>query len=164
METNITAFLTTIAISEGTNRIGNRGYNCIAGSRAERQILFDSYDDHPRVRVQLRNDDPRTPQDEDLWSSAAGRYQILARIYDAYKVLLGLKDFSPASQDAIVIQILKEQRAYDCILQGNFAFAIARTARIWASFPGAGYTQRENTLTYLSKVYADAGGTIIMPA
>jgi muramidase (phage lysozyme) len=76
---NLQAFLTMIAVSEGTASIGDRGYNCIVGSRVGRALLFTSYADHPRVKVQLRVDDPKTLVDEGLWSTAAGRYQILAR-------------------------------------------------------------------------------------
>ena len=46
--------------------------------------LFNGYRDHPRVLVDL----PKLK----IESTAAGRYQLLRRYYDAYKKTLGLKD------------------------------------------------------------------------
>ena len=42
-----------------------------------------------------------------------GRYQLLSRWWDAYRKQLGLKDFSPKSQDAGVQQIKERGAAYD---------------------------------------------------
>lgn len=156
---NLDAFLTTIARSEGTAAIGDRGYNCIVGSRLDRAILFTSYRDHPRIKVQLRDDDPKTLQDDSLWSTAAGRYQILARFYDAYKVSLGLVDFSPYSQDRIATQMITECRALDDVIAGRFDVAVSKCTR-WASFPGAGLGQHENSLVDLREAFVVAGGVV----
>ena len=59
------------------------------------------YADHPRVLVDL----PKLK----IQSTAAGRYQLLRRYYDAYKKTLGLKDFSPLSQDLIALQQIRER-------------------------------------------------------
>lgn len=154
------AFLAMIAVSEGTANIGDRGYNCIVGSRVGRAILFTSYADHPRIKVQLRSDDPKTLRDDSLWSTAAGRYQILARYYDAYRKTLHLTDFSPASQDKIAMQMIREQRATDDIEIGRIAVAIDRCKNIWASLPGAGYGQHENALERLTQAYTQNGGVL----
>src|SRR6185295_13614377 len=107
---NLDAFLTAIAISEGTQFIGDRGYNCVVGSTPAHPHLFDSYADHPRIAVRL------SPT---LTSTAAGRYQILARFYDAYKASLHLPDFSPRSQDAIAMQMIRERHALDDVMAGR---------------------------------------------
>jgi len=146
---NIGAFLTMIAVSEGTEPIGDHGYNCIVGSTPEKPFLFDSYADHPRIKVQLR---------PDLVSTAAGRYQILERYYDAYKAQLGLKDFSPSSQDAIAIQMIREQKAFADVAAGRFEEAVEKCSNIWASLPGNGYHQRQNTLADLRQAFQQAGG------
>lgn len=158
---NLGAFLQTIATSEGTNGIGDRGYNCIVGSRLGRAILFTSYRDHPRIKVQLREDDPKTLEDEALSSTAAGRYQILARYFDSYKISLGLMDFSPYSQDCIAKQMITECHAMDDVLAGRFDLAIQKCSSRWASFPGAGYSQHENDLAFLRKSFVDAGGVVV---
>ena len=46
-----------------------------------------------------------------LKSTGAGRYQLLSRWWDAYRKQLGLKDFSPKSQDAVALQQIKERGA-----------------------------------------------------
>lgn len=145
---NMQAFLDTIAISEGTAKLGNRGYNVLVGSK-----LFDSYADHPRILVDLGRG---------LKSTAAGRYQVLERYFDSYKKLLKLPDFSPASQDEIAIQMIKEQRAFVDVNMGKFSSAVQKCSNIWASLPGAGYHQRENTLADLSAAYVKAGGVVVV--
>lgn len=148
---NIDAFLSMIAFSEGTADLGDRGYNCIVGSNVRQQILFSSYSDHPRIRVQLR---------PDLVSSAAGRYQILARIFDAYKISLRLQDFSPESQDLIALQMIRECNAFMDVAEGRFDAAVTKCASRWASLPGAGYQQHENELAALKGAYINAGGVV----
>lgn len=148
---NLDAFLSMIAHSEGTAEIGDRGYNCLVGSTPAKPVLFPSYADHPRIRVQLR---------PDLWSTAAGRYQILARYYDAYKDRLALNDFSPASQDAIAIEMIREQHALPDILAGRFDAAVVKVANIWASLPGAGYGQHENRMADLRAAFTRNGGQL----
>jgi muramidase (phage lysozyme) len=148
---NLQAFLQMIAVSEGTARIGDRGYDVLVGSTPKQPLLFGSYHDHPRTKIQLR---------PDLVSTAAGRYQILARYFDAYRKTLTLPDFSPASQDAIATQMIREQGAYADVAAGRFDEAVAKVANIWASLPGAGYGQHENKLVELRRAFTDAGGIV----
>ncbi|MEI6730597.1 MAG: glycoside hydrolase family 104 protein [Pseudomonadota bacterium] len=155
MTQNQKAFLDMIALSEiGKNLLdgSDNGYNVIVGSTAENPILFDDYSDHPRRLINLGNG---------LKSTSAGRYQLLARYYDAYKAQLGLSDFSPDSQDAIALQQIKERHALDDIDAGNFDVAVEKVSNIWASLPGAGYGQHENKLADLRAAYVEAGGIII---
>lgn len=143
---NLGAFLDMLAHSEGTAGKGDDGYNVIVGG-----ALFDGYGDHPRQLIQLR---------PGLASTAAGRYQLLARYFDPYKKLLGLKDFSPEAQDAIAIQQIKECRALADIEAGRFSDAVQKCKHIWASLPGAGYGQQEHSLTKLTAHYLNAGGVL----
>ncbi|HFV0559243.1 TPA: glycoside hydrolase family protein [Escherichia coli] len=147
------AFLDMLAWSEGTDKPGqptrNRGYDVIVGGS-----LFTSYDDHPRKLIALN---PK------LKSTAAGRYQLLSRYWDAYRKQLGLKDFSPASQDAVALQQIKERRALQLIDDGYIRQAIDRCSNIWASLPGAGYGQHEHKIENLLKKFEEAGGFIAEP-
>ena len=93
-------------------------------------------------------------------STAAGRYQVLAKFYDAYKKQLRLPDFSPASQDAIAMQLIRECKATADIEAGRIADAIHKCRSRWASLPGAGYGQHEQKLDKLIQVYKDAGGAV----
>ena len=153
--TNRAAFLTMIATSElGAGLLSNsdRGYNCIVGSTAQQPHLFDSYADHPRVSVYL----PKL----NIHSTAAGRYQILARYFDGYKVKLKLADFSPQSQDKIAIQMISECNALHLIDAGQFSDAVTACASRWASLPGSAYGQHTNALAALQADYVNAGGRI----
>ena len=149
MNPNIRAFLDMIAWSEGTTKVkgSDNGYNVLVGGK-----LFTGYADHPRVVVDL----PRLG----IKSSAAGRYQLLARYFDVYKKQLGLKDFSPAAQDAIAIQQIRERKALPDIEAGRFADAVAKCRNIWASLPGAGYGQHEHKIADLEAAYRKAGGVV----
>ena len=160
MNSNLSAFLSTIAFSEGTKDLGHDGYDVIVGSKPSQVITFSSFRDHPRIVVRLRKDNPFTKVSEELLSSAAGRYQILERYFDAYKKQLNLGDFSPASQDAIAIQLFNECKAYDDILAGFFEKALQKCVSRWASLPGAGYNQHENTVASLRTAYINYGGTL----
>lgn len=148
---NLAAFLDMIAWSEGTDNgrqaTRNHGYDVIVGG-----ALFTSFADHPRVLVPF----PKLG----IKSTAAGRYQLLARYWDAYRKQLKLSDFSPANQDAVAIQQIRERGALPMIEAGNVRAAIERVRNIWASLPGAGYGQHEQRLGNLLAAYQRAGGRI----
>jgi muramidase (phage lysozyme) len=147
MSPNLKAFLDMISVSEGTKGYGDDGYNVLVGC-----TLFEGYADHPRKLVNIR---------PGLASTAAGRYQLLARYFDAYKKQLGLPDFGHESQDAIAIQQIKECKALPDIEAGYIDVAIAKCAHIWASLPGAGYGQHENSQRLLISAYQQFGGSVI---
>jgi muramidase (phage lysozyme) len=154
LSTNRAAFLDMIAHSELGPRLlaaSDNGYNVIVGSTPARPLLFKSYGDHPRQVVEIK---------PGLKSSAAGRYQLLARYFDAYRRMLGLRDFSPRSQDTIALRQIAERRALEDIDAGRFDAAVAKVSNIWASLPGAGYGQHENDLASLRSAYVAAGGTM----
>jgi len=147
MNQNRKAFLDMIAVSEGTIGIGENGYNVLIGG-----TLFHSYHDHPRRRVWVKRIQKH--------STAAGRYQILKRYFDAYKEKLNLPDFSPGSQDKIALEMIRECGALDDIDEGRLDKAIEKCRSRWASFPGAGYSQPEKRLETLRIAYLYAGGII----
>ncbi|MBC7074646.1 MAG: glycoside hydrolase family 104 protein [Syntrophomonadaceae bacterium] len=149
---NQTAFLDMIAFSEGTQAVGHHnGYDVIVGSTPASMRRIDSFDDHPRVTMQLNSK---------LWSSAAGRYQITAPTWAVLKLRLKLPDFSPGSQDKAALELIREKGAIDMIDAGKITDAIIACAPIWASFPGAGYNQHENSFSDLIDAYKKAGGTV----
>jgi muramidase (phage lysozyme) len=151
MASNLKAFLDMLAVSELGQYIldnSNNGYNVLVGSTPTNIKLFYGYEDHPRVLVNL----PKLG----IKSTAAGRYQILARYFDAYKKSLKLPDFSPISQDKIAEQMIRECGAIRLINDGKIAEAIHRCRSRWASLPGAGYKQHENKLADLLAAYEEA--------
>lgn len=149
LQGNRGAFLDMIAFSEGTARVADSddGYRVIVGGST-----FASYADHPRQLVQLR---------PGLASTAAGRYQLLARYWDSYRATLSLHDFSPISQDTVAIRQISERGALADIDSGRISQAVAKVKNIWASLPGAGYGQREETYGALLAAYRKAGGLLL---
>lgn len=147
---NVLAFLDMLAVSEGTDDgrqpTKDDGYDVLVGGK-----LFTGYADHPNVLVKLN---------ASLSSTAAGRYQILYRFWPHYKALLKLPDFGPLSQDRYAIQQIKERRALADIQAGRFDEAVAKVRNIWASLPGAGYQQHEQSIERLRAAYVRAGGTL----
>lgn len=149
---NRCALLDCVAYSEiGTDILNNsdNGYNVLVGSTPSHILTFPSYADHPIA------------YNADLHSDAAGRYQIMAHWWPAYKKQLNLPDFSPLSQDIYAIQQFRESHALPLIDVGNFTAALAAIAHIWASIPGAGYGQHENDFDSLKAAYILNGGTFV---
>lgn len=137
---NLRAFLDMIGYSEGA------GYATLVGGGT-----FGSFADHPRQYVQVR---------PGLVSSAAGKYQILAKTWDPLRARLGLPDFGPASQDAAAVELIRERGALNDVKAGRFAVAIDKCRGCWASLPGAPYGQPTHAFTELQAVYLAGGGTL----
>lgn len=151
MTPNQQAFLDMIAHSEigpALLAVSDNGYNVLVGSTPARPLLFDSYGKHPGILNKAMN------------STAAGRYQLLYRYWLAYTKQLKLAGFGHEVQDVIALQQIKECRALAAIEAGNIELAIKRCAHIWASLPGAGYGQHENSMDVLVAAYLTAGGGI----
>lgn len=137
--TNVLAFLDMLAWSEGTSTIDHSddGYNVLVGG-----TLFSDYSAHPRKLIDL----PRYG----IKSTAAGRYQFLARTWDSLVSLYHFRGrFTPAAQDLAAVKLLDECGALGLIREGEIEQAITAAAPIWASLPGAGYGQREHELSAL---------------
>ena len=149
---NLSAFLTAIAYSEGTEQIGDKhGYDVIVGSTTLHPHLFISYATHPGIIVDLGHG---------LKSTAAGRYQILKRFYDFYSKTLKLPDFSPESQDQMAIQMIRECKALQLVHDGNIKEATKLCASRWASLPDSDYGQHTNNYDFILAEYMNAGGTL----
>ncbi len=154
MDTKLTAFLSLIAYSEGTSSsplTQNDGYDVIV-SGVNGPSIFTDYSDHPFAdggSVLVRNGPPP------LYSTAAGRYQILVRWWRPYKAELHLPDFSPPSQDQVALQQMQERGAVALVEAGNIQAAITACSNIWASFPGNTYDQGGKTMSDLLAKYRD---------
>ena len=142
---NLAAFMQMIRVSEGT--AGPDGYRTIVGGS-----LFDDYSDHPRQKIWI-------PSIND-YSSAAGAFQIIRRTWDGVQGKLGLPDFSPASQDLACVELIRQRGGLRLAMNGQFAAAVEKCRKEWASLPGAGYGQRENSLAKLQTAYTNAGGQL----
>ena len=147
---NVVAFLDMLAWSEGTDngrqRTNNRGYDVLVGGEVLRDLAK-----HPAKLVRL------SPA---LASTAAGRYQFLARTWRVLQARLRLPDFGPLSQDKACIELIRGRKALDAVKAGQFDRAVALCAKEWASLPGAGYGQHEQRFEALRQAYRKAGGDI----
>jgi muramidase (phage lysozyme) len=146
----LTAFLALISWSEGAD------YDTIV-TGVDGPATFSDFSDHPfapqfnRPPVIVR----RSPL---LESTAAGRYQLLYRYWRVYKGQLGLSDYSPASQDAVAIEQMKERGAIALIGTGDIEGAIRACGSIWASFPNNNYGQGGKTMGELLTKFAELSG------
>jgi lysozyme len=93
-------------------------------------------------------------------STAAGRYQIIKPTWLSLKSKLGLPDFSPASQDAAAIELIRQRGALADVQAGRIESAVNKCAKVWASLPGAGYGQREVKLQNFISNYQAEGGAL----
>lgn len=155
---NRTAFLSMIGWSEGTRAspaTKRDGYDVIVTGADGKPEVFTDFSAHPFAGGRA----PKVIR-PGLASTASGRYQLLLRYWLAYAKSLGLKDFSPASQDAVALQQIRERGALPLIDAGNITLAIQRCSNIWASFPGAGYAQPEHKMDRLIAAFVAAGGKV----
>ncbi|WP_286912157.1 MULTISPECIES: glycoside hydrolase family 104 protein [unclassified Pseudomonas] len=149
---NVLRFLDLIAFSEGTSTVkgSDDGYNVLYG-----RGLFNGCLDHPRKKLTFPiNGKPVT-------STAAGRYQLLSRYRDAYRVSLCLTGgFIPENQDRVALQHIRECRALDDIKAGCIAEAIAKCSNIWASRSGYNYRHNPHRLEKLLAQRKKFGGML----
>jgi muramidase (phage lysozyme) len=69
-------------------------------------------------------------------SDAAGAYQFLSTTWDGVQKELGLKDFSPKSQDIAALRLIERRGALDPFLKGEkFGVVMNKLAPEWASLP-----------------------------
>lgn len=148
---NVAAFMAMIAHAEGVERFSvYDGYDVIVGG-----TVFDDFRDHPRKLIPLSS--------LGIKSSAAGRYQFLARTWDDCRKRLGAEacpDFSPRSQDRACVLLLRQCGAWSLLRANRFDDALNAARTLWASLPGAGYGQREHKADELRAVYISAGGNV----
>lgn len=160
-DTNVRALLEAIARAEGTAGQGDP-YRVVFGYR----VTIKDLSDHPAITGEWKGE--RLPDHQckaagfspGCVSTAAGKYQITRTTWRKLKPRLNLRDFSPASQDAAAVELLRECGALDLIQRGKFDQAVAAARRIWASLPGAGYEQPERSLAWLQDRYTEAGGLL----
>lgn len=146
---NVRAMLAVIRRGEGTT--GANGYRTIYGGQ-----LFNSFVDHPRIAATRWG---RT-------STAAGAYQILSDTWDETKKTMGLRDFSPASQDVAALGRIAYRGVLPDVLAGRWERAIkgsgARGHGLrweWASLPDSPYGQGGISWETARSVYLASGGS-----
>ena len=156
---NALAFLDMLAWAEGTGTspaTARDGYDVIVTGIDGKPEVFKDFSDHPFARGRKS----KVINSKGLTSNASGRYQQMLKDWPHYRALLKLPDFSPISQDLLALQHVRECRALPDVHAGRIETAIKKCRNIWASLPGAGYSQREHRLEDLIKQFRLAGGTL----
>lgn len=160
-DANVRAFLEAIARAEGTAGQPDPYRVCYAYRHT-----IQSFNDHPAQTGEWKGE--KLPDhlckaaglSPGCVSTAAGKYQITRPTWNKLKSRLGLRDFTPASQDAAAVELLRESGALEFAKQGMVADAVQSARRIWASLPGAGYEQPERSLAWVQAQFAAAGGVL----
>lgn len=138
---NVQAMLRVIRTGEGTADAA--GYSRMFGG-----AQFNSYNDHPRQKVTKWG----------YTSTAAGAYQILSKVWDETRGLMGLSDFSPASQDLAAVGRIAARGALQDVIAGNFDSAIRKLNKEWASLPGSPYGQKTMSMESARQIFLAMGG------
>lgn len=144
---NVRALLAVIRRGEGTS--GPDGYRTMFGGG-----LFSSYADHPRQRI------TRTMGGRPITSTAAGAFQFLSSTWDETARIMGLSDFTPASQDRAAVGRIAARGALEDAKAGRLSAALSKVAREWASMPGSPYGQPVITAATAAAVFSTAGGVV----
>lgn len=118
---NLRRFLDVIGWAEGAD------YNVGFGGRR-----FSSYSWHPYSQRQFRITDPVTGRSST--TSAAGKYQYQRGTWDSVAGQLGLRDFSPVSQDIGAVHLIAQRGQLQNVLSGNFPAAVIGLRGEWQSF------------------------------
>ena len=133
-----------LAWSEGTDngrqKTRNHGYDVIYG-RLFYWLLRSPHHCHAKPKTQIK----QAPD------AASFRW------WDTYRKQLGLKDFSPKSQDAVRCSRLRSVALYLWLIVVISVRQSTVTFNIWASLPGAGYGQFEHKADSLVQ-FKEAGG------
>lgn len=101
--------------------------------------------DHPRTRKGFTQTDGKKNT-----SSAAGRYQFLEKTWDDVAGAIGARDFSPESQDAAAVELLRRSGSLAKVQAGNYDEAIKLDNKTWASLPGSPYAQKTRSPEFVA--------------
>lgn len=158
---NIAAFLEMIKKAEGTTARSNEYAVCYGYKHT-----IQDFSDHPAITGEWRGETLSAEMcagaglGAGCISTAAGAYQIIKSTWQSVKNKLNLKDFTPASQDAAAVELIRQRGALAYVEQGRFAEAVDACRKEWASLTGAGYGQGERSLAWLQTRFIDAGGVL----
>lgn len=155
MNPNVSAFLTMISHSEGTDKAPDP-YRCCFGYK---HTIID-LSGHPACTGEWMGEplDFLGPDYAHKVSTAAGRYQINRPTWVPLRMVLSLPDFGPDSQDAAAIELIRQKGALELVESGRAADAIGLCHPVWASLPGSTAGQPITSFASLMTAYTNAGG------
>lgn len=158
---NVMAFLDVLKAAEGTSRLFDP-YRACFGYRH----TIASFADHPAITGEWMGERlsdamcSRAGFGPGCKSTAAGAYQIIRGTWLNIKAAKGLRDFSPASQDAAAVELIRRRGALNDVMSGRFSQAVNKCRNEWASLPGNFAGQGQRSLDQLTAWYAAKGGML----
>ena len=156
---NIAAFLGMIREAEGTANSADPYAVCYAYRHTIR-----NFSNHPAVTGEWKGERLSDAMCSNAGfgpgciSSAAGAYQIIKPTWASVAAALGLGDFTPASQDAAAIELVRRRGALEDVKAGRIAQAITKCRNEWASLPGNFAKQGQRSQGDLIAWYQQNGG------
>lgn len=159
-ENRLRAFLYMIRGAEHTrdDALSNRAYQTFYGG-----ARFANMSDHPVITGERRG--VRLPDNfcraagfnPGCVSTAAGAYQIIRPTWERVRRAGSwgprLPDFTAASQDEAARRLLLECGALKNVYAGDFAPAVAKASRVWASLPGSTAGQGGRSFAQVQSYY-----------
>jgi muramidase (phage lysozyme) len=161
-QSNAGAFLQMIRLAEGTEGKGGSPYRVVYGYQHEIQ----SFADHPAVTGEWKGERLSDSMCRNAGfgpgciSTAAGAYQIIKPTWLRVKAARRLPDFSPESQDAAALELIRQRGALDDVHAGRIESAIAKCRQEWASLPGNSAHQGQRSVSTLLAWYRQNGGVV----
>jgi muramidase (phage lysozyme) len=149
---NVRRYLDVIAQAEGTAqhadpyRVGFGGGTIADLAR------------HPGIAKRFQQTDGKTAT-----TTAAGKYQFLARTWNDVAGKLGLTDFSPRAQDLGALELMRRSGSLDDVLRGDYAQAIRKDGRTWASLPSSPYAQPKRSQGFIDAALQHGGADTFQP-
>jgi muramidase (phage lysozyme) len=98
-----------------------------------------NYNNHPNVYIKWKKG---SADDINNFSTAAGRYQILAEVWKNLANKYNINDFTPSSQDKICIALI--ERSFPFLKLYQWENAISSVCKLFPSFPKAGYVDQSS--------------------
>lgn len=143
----VRAFLDTIGRSEGAT------YNTLVGGGK-----FSDFSHHPLNKPGIKT--------VYGYSTASGKYQYLRATWNGVATALGLKDFTPHSQDLGAVELLRQRKALPFLLDSNLSDADAfqkasyAARNEWASLPASQLGQHRQNYNTLLSYFQKALGSV----
>jgi muramidase (phage lysozyme) len=150
-DTNVAAFLAAVRDAEGTSREPDP-YRVVFGYGLTLQDLSD----HPTNTGEWVGSSYGAD-----WTTAAGAYQFIAPTWASLQMSGDVWDFSPDSQDAGAVALLRRRRVLELVRAGKIREALERGASYeWASLWPGRYGQPQRSLEWFETQYQSHGGTL----
>lgn len=137
---NVRRYLDLIAQAEGTARHADPYRVAFGGS------TIPDLSRHPGIARRFQQTDGKANT-----TTAAGKYQFLRSTWNDVAGTLGLTDFTARSQDLGALELMRRSGSLDDVLRGDYASAVRKDGRTWASLPSSPYPQPRRSAAFIAQ-------------